>query len=79
MATEILVNFGSGNVLLPGGTKPLPEPMLTYHELVSCNGIQLSKGSQEIPQSSIVKFSLKISCLKSEFNYPGANESIYGS
>ena len=28
-ATEILVNIGSGNGLLPDGTKPLPEPMLT--------------------------------------------------
>ena len=25
------VNIGSGNGLLPGGTKPLPEPMLTNH------------------------------------------------
>ena len=26
------VNIGSGNGLLPEGTKPLPEPMLTYHQ-----------------------------------------------
>ena len=32
MATEICVNFGSGNGLLPDGTKPLPEPMLTDHQ-----------------------------------------------
>ena len=32
MALEILVNTGSGNGLLPDGTKPLPEPMLTYHQ-----------------------------------------------
>ena len=25
-----LVNIGSGNALLPDGTKPSPEPMLTY-------------------------------------------------
>ena len=31
MATVILDNIGSGNGLLPVGTKPLPEPMLTYH------------------------------------------------
>ena len=31
MALEILVNIGSGNGLLPDGTKPLPETMLTYH------------------------------------------------
>ena len=30
MALEILVNTGSGSGLLPDGTKPLPEPMLTY-------------------------------------------------
>ena len=32
MATEIWVNIGSGNGLLPDGTKPLPEPVLTYHQ-----------------------------------------------
>ena len=26
------VNIGSGNGLLPDCTKPLPEPMLTYHQ-----------------------------------------------
>ena len=29
MATAIWVNIGSANGLLPDGTKPLPEPMLT--------------------------------------------------
>ena len=29
---EIWVNIGSGNGLLPDGTKPLPEPMLTDHQ-----------------------------------------------
>ena len=28
---EIWVNIGSSNVLLPDGTKTLPEPMLTYN------------------------------------------------
>ena len=32
MATENWVNIGSGNGLLPDGTKPLPQPMLTYHQ-----------------------------------------------
>ena len=32
MALEILVNTGSGNGLLPDSTKPLPEPMSTYHQ-----------------------------------------------
>ena len=30
---KILVNTGSGSGLMPEGTKPLPEPMLTYHQL----------------------------------------------
>ena len=29
---EILVNTGSGNGLVPDSTKPLPGPMLTYHQ-----------------------------------------------
>ena len=32
MATYIWVNIGSGNGLLPNGTKPLPEPSLTCHQ-----------------------------------------------
>ena len=32
MATEFWVNIGSGNGLLPDGTNPSPEPMLTYHQ-----------------------------------------------
>ena len=31
MDTQIYVNTGSGNGLLPDGTKPLPEPTLTFH------------------------------------------------
>ena len=31
MAIEIWVPIVSDNGLLPDGTKPLPEPMLTYH------------------------------------------------
>ena len=34
MATKLWVNIGSGNSLLPDGTKPLHEPMLTYHVTV---------------------------------------------
>ena len=30
--TQIMVNIGSRNGLLPDSTKPLPEPMLTYHQ-----------------------------------------------
>ena len=35
MATKIWVNIGLGYGLLPEGTKPLPEPMLTNHRLGS--------------------------------------------
>ena len=48
MATEIWVNIGSGNGLLPDGTKSLPEPMLIYHQSI---GIHLSTILQEIHQS----------------------------
>ena len=33
MATQNYVNIGSDNGLLPDGTKPLPDPMLTIHQL----------------------------------------------
>ena len=32
MASEIWVNIGSGNGLLPESTKPLPETILAYHQ-----------------------------------------------
>ena len=35
MAPKNWVNIGAGNGLLPDGTKPLPEPMLIYHQMVS--------------------------------------------
>ena len=33
MTSWNLVNIGSDNALLPDGTKPLPEAMLTYGQL----------------------------------------------
>ena len=33
MASRIFVNIGSGNGLLPDGTKPLPEPKLTFVDI----------------------------------------------
>ena len=33
MALWVLVGIGLGNGLVPSGTKPLPEPMMTYHQL----------------------------------------------
>ena len=32
MVSKILVNTGSVNGLLPDGTKPLPEPVMTNHQ-----------------------------------------------
>ena len=32
MVTQMWVHTGSGNGLVPDGTKPLPEPMLASHE-----------------------------------------------
>ena len=76
MSTEIWVNIGPGNGLLPDGTKPLvPEPMLN---IGSGNGLVPSgnkpvdwssvKSSDihigTISQSSITKICLKITKLK---------------
>ena len=63
MVAEIWVNIGSGNGLLPDGTKPFPKPVLTDHHLKS-SGIHIRAISQEMPQPSITKIRLKITCLK---------------
>ena len=47
MATEIWVNIGLGNGLLPDGTKPLPEPMLTDHQ---SSDIHMRAVSQEMSE-----------------------------
>ena len=70
MATEIWVNIGSGNGLLPDGTKPLPEPMLTYHPLRS-HGIHMSVLSLEDLKKPINKTRLKIADLKWHPGLPG--------
>ena len=74
MATEIWVNIGSGNGLLPDGTKPLPEPLLNDHQWSPVK-IYIRASSQEMPQSSITKIWLK-SHKKFHLNFPGANELI---
>ena len=48
MVTEIWVNIGSGNGLLPDGTKPLPEPMLTYHQQDSVEITNFTASAQDI-------------------------------
>ena len=71
MATEIWVNIGSGNGLLPYGTKPLPEPMLLDHQWSPSH---IREISQEMPQPLITKMCLKITYLNFHSNLPGANE-----
>ena len=73
MVTEILINIGSGNGLLPDGTKPLPEPMLTDHQWTPVT-FHIRAISQQMLQPSITKICLKIACLKFRLNFPGANE-----
>ena len=63
MATLIEVNIGSGNGLLPDGTKPLPEPIMTYHEGGPV-AITLRTILLEIHQPSIIKVTLNITYLK---------------
>ena len=70
MATVILDNIGSGNGLLPDGTKPLPEPMLTYHQ----RGSVAYFWEQELLKVSIQDMSLKKTFWKIFSNPPGANE-----
>ena len=53
-------NIGSGNGLLPDGTKPLPEPMLTYHQW-SFVVFTLQQFTQEAHEISVHDMSLKIS------------------
>ena len=73
MVTHILVNIDSGNGLLPDGTKPLPEPMLTYHELGPVAD-WLRAMSREQPQPSVTKIRLKITYLRFHSNFPEASE-----
>ena len=56
MAAEIWVDIGSGNGLLPDGTKPLPEPMSS----VRSKDIHLEEISWKMFQTSIAKMNLKI-------------------
>ena len=61
MATEIWVNIGSGNGLLPDGAKPLPDHVDWSSRKSS--DIHIRAISQEIPLPAITKIRLKIICL----------------
>ena len=72
MATEIWVNIGSGNGLMPDGTKPLPEPMLTNDQWDVVTFTHLIAISHKILKIFIVEISLKFTNLRLELNPPGA-------
>ena len=74
MATQIWVNIVLCNGLLPDGTKPLPDPMFTYHQWGPL--IFIWDQFHEIPQPSIPKIRLKIPYLKFQSRLPGTNELI---
>ena len=62
----------TGNGLLPDGTKPLSEAMLTYHQQGPVIFIQGQVHKKYL--SSVTKISLNIIYLKFRSNLPGANE-----
>ena len=66
MATWVLlvVNIGSDNGLLPDGTKPLPEAMLTYSLSVGSRITHIKAISQKTPSTVITITHFQISYLK---------------
>ena len=56
---QIWINIGSGNGLVPDGTKPLPEPMLTDHQWSPVTYISGQFHKR---------------CLNHQSNFPEANE-----
>ena len=67
------LNLAPGNGLVPDGTKPSPEPMLTYH-FVRTSDTFLREIALEIPQPAVTKIRFKIDDLKFYLNLWGANE-----
>ena len=59
MPSEILLNTGSGNGLVPDGTKALPEQILTSSPM-EVNGFHLTTVLLEVLQASIHRMSLKM-------------------
>ena len=74
---EIWVNIGSGNVLLPDGTKPLPEPKLTDHQWSPVTFIlgQFHKSCLNHQSLNLLKNYIS----KFHSNFPGANELTHWS
>ena len=74
MSLDILVNTGSENGLLPDGTKPLPEPVLTNHQKVVWYSFQnhLLSGNKDIHTHACLEFAH----LKSQPHLTGDDELI---
>ena len=61
MATEIWVNIGSDNGLLPNGTKPLPVPLFTQPSIIKiCLKITYLELHSNFPGASELKCRLDI-------------------
>ena len=73
LAAWIAFNIGSGNGLVPDGTKPLPEPMLTYDQ----EGIHRMALAEEHLKMQISKTRMKIVLAKSLPHFPGSVSSTH--
>ena len=60
-----LVNIGSGNGLVPSGTKPLPDSMLTFHQLWALRYAIHVLSAATFLLSLFVKFYVKMTILSS--------------
>ena len=77
MATEIWVNIGSGNGLLPDNTIDQAITLTNIEwSSVKSSDIHIRVISQEMPQPSATEFRLKILYLEFNSNFPGANELL---
>ena len=72
LMTLIWVNIGSGNGLLPDGTKPFPDSVLTYHERYS-----LALSFDQIHKKVLIcEMGLKNTLVKLFLPLSGANELL---
>ena len=76
MVTWNWVNIGSGNGLLPDCTKPLSEPMLSYHQWCPLT-IAWRQFQKRCLSHQLLQLVWKLFLLKFHSNLPGANELIH--
>ena len=62
IATQVFVNVGSCNDVLPDGISPLSESMLTYHQLAINFGDDLIQTHVFIKENAFELFILKLFC-----------------